>query len=119
MPDEVEVLAFADHDRLMPECSIVISHGGLGTVTRALAHGVPVLVLPLGRDQAFNASRVEDLGAGIALPETSPADRIRAAIRTLLTDGSFRAAAAGAARRIAREQPDRRAADALERAARR
>jgi UDP:flavonoid glycosyltransferase YjiC (YdhE family) len=117
VPDEVEVLAFADHDRLMPECSIVICHGGLGTVLRALAHGVPLVVLPLGRDQALNASRVEDMGAGIALPETSPMDGIRAAIRTLLTDVSFRAAAGEAARRIARDQPDRQAADALERAA--
>jgi UDP:flavonoid glycosyltransferase YjiC (YdhE family) len=84
----------------------------------ALAHGVPLLVLPLGRDQAFNAGRVEDLGAGIRLPLHAPADQVRAAIRTLLTDASFRAAALGAAERIATGQPDRTAAHALERAAR-
>jgi UDP:flavonoid glycosyltransferase YjiC (YdhE family) len=53
-PDGVEVLAFADHDRVTPGCTAVISHGGPGTVLRALAHGVPQLLLPLGRDQAFN-----------------------------------------------------------------
>jgi UDP:flavonoid glycosyltransferase YjiC (YdhE family) len=119
VPDEVEVLAFADHDRLMPECSAVICHGGLGTVLRALAHGVPLLVLPLGRDQPFNATRVEDLGAGIWLPVHAPPQRIRDAIGTLLTDASFRAAAVQASTRIASDQPDRTAADALERAAHR
>jgi UDP:flavonoid glycosyltransferase YjiC (YdhE family) len=117
VPGEVEVLAFADHDRLLPECTLVICHGGLGTVLRALAHGVPMLVLPLGRDQAFNARRVEALGAGIALPPDAPPERIRAAVRSLRGDGSFRAAAQNAAARIASDQPDRTAADALERTA--
>lgn len=37
VPDTVEVVGFADHDRLMPCCAAVIGHGGLGTVLRALA----------------------------------------------------------------------------------
>jgi UDP:flavonoid glycosyltransferase YjiC (YdhE family) len=114
----VEVLAFADHDRLLPECAAVVSHGGLGTVLRALAHGVPLLVLPLGRDQALNAVRVERLGAGIALPADAPPERLRSAVRTLLGDASFRAAAGAAAERIAAGEPDRTAAEALEHAAR-
>ncbi len=118
VPEEVEVLPAADHDQLMPECSMVICHGGLGTVLRALAHGVPLLMAPLGRDQAFNASRVQDLGAGIRLPPDASAARIRAAVRNLLGEPSFRAAAVAAARRIAGDQPDRTAARALERAAR-
>ena len=27
VPDSVEVLAFADHDQLLPECALVVSHG--------------------------------------------------------------------------------------------
>jgi UDP:flavonoid glycosyltransferase YjiC (YdhE family) len=116
-PDGVEVLAFAQHDRVMPGCPAVISHGGLGTVLRALAHGVPQLLLPLGRDQAFNASRVEELHAGIHLSADAPPQRIRNALHTLLTDPRFSAAAARAANRIAVEDPDRAAAEALERIA--
>jgi UDP:flavonoid glycosyltransferase YjiC (YdhE family) len=119
VPDGIRVLDYADHDRLMPGCGAVISHGGLGTVLRALAHGVPQLLLPLGRDQGFNASRVEQLGAGLALPADSPPARIRAAVRTLLDEERFRAAAARLAQRIAAEDPDRTAAEALERAAQR
>jgi UDP:flavonoid glycosyltransferase YjiC (YdhE family) len=119
VPDSVEVLAFADHDRLMGDSAAVIGHGGLGTVLRALAHGVPQLLLPLGRDQAFNAGRVEELGAGIRLPSNASPARIRNALEALLHDPRFPAAAERAARRIAADEPDRTAAEALERTARR
>jgi UDP:flavonoid glycosyltransferase YjiC (YdhE family) len=114
VPDAIEVLDFADHDRLLPECTLVVSHAGLGTVLRALAHGVPLLMLPLGRDQTFNAGRVEALGAGIRLPHDASPRRIRAALGTLSADASFRAAAIEAERRIAAARPDQMAAEALE-----
>jgi UDP:flavonoid glycosyltransferase YjiC (YdhE family) len=114
VPDNVEVAQFADHDRLMPDSATVIGHGGLGTVLRALAHGVPQLLLPLGRDQAFNADRVEQLGAGIRLPSDAPPGRIRTALRGLLTDRRFAAQASRVARRIVADQSDRTAAEALE-----
>jgi len=112
--DNVEVMAYADHDRLMPGTAAVIGHGGLGTVLRGLAHGVPRLLLPLGRDQGFNAGRVEQLGAGIRLAPDAPLGRIRAAVRALLDDPRFTAAAARAARHVAADEPDRTAAEALE-----
>jgi UDP:flavonoid glycosyltransferase YjiC (YdhE family) len=117
IPASIEVVLDADHDLLMPSCAAVIGHGGLGTVLRALAHGMPQLLLPLGRDQAFNASRVEHLDAGIRLDAGAPPDRIRAALHELLTESGFQAAAASAARRIAAGEPDLTAAEALERAA--
>lgn len=117
VPDPIEVLDFGDHDRLMPACAAVVGHGGLGTTLRALAHGVPQLLLPLGRDQAFNARRIEELGAGIALPPDAPPDAIRAELRTLLTQPRFATAARRAAARIAAGEPDRTAAEALERTA--
>lgn len=115
VPDGVEVLTVADHDRLMPGCAAVVSHGGLGTVLRALAHGVPLLLLPLGRDQAFNASRVEHFDAGIRLPTDAPAQRIQDALHTLVTDPRFAASAAALKARTAADDPDRTAAHALER----
>jgi UDP:flavonoid glycosyltransferase YjiC (YdhE family) len=114
VPDSVEVLAAADHDALLPESAAVVGHGGLGTVLRALAHGVPQVLLPLGRDQAFNAGRVEALGAGLRL---GPGEDIRAAVDAVLAARRFAAAAGAAAERIAAEAPDRSAAEAIERAA--
>ena len=118
VPDGIEVLEFGDHDRLMPACAAVVGHGGLGSVLRALAHGVPQLLLPLGRDQAFNASRAGQLDAGIALPPDASAERIRTALGTLLAEPRFATAARRAAARIAADEPDRTAGEALERTAR-
>jgi UDP:flavonoid glycosyltransferase YjiC (YdhE family) len=111
----VEAVGFADHDLLMPGCAVVVNHGGLGTVLRALAHGVPQLLLPLGRDQAFNASRVEALHAGIQLPIQASPKQIQTALQTLIATPRFRAAAADLAMRMATADADRTAAEALER----
>jgi UDP:flavonoid glycosyltransferase YjiC (YdhE family) len=119
VPENVEVVTFADHDHLMPDCAAVIGHGGLGTVLRALAHGVPQLLLPLGRDQTFNAGRVESLHIGIRLRADAPPARIRTALRALLGDPRFAAEAALGAQRIAGDEPDRVAVEAVEHTANR
>jgi UDP:flavonoid glycosyltransferase YjiC (YdhE family) len=118
LPDGLEVDEWANHDALLADCTAVITHGGLGTPLRALAHGVPLLLLPLGRDQAFNAARVSELGAGIQLsPDAEPA-AIWSALDRLLHDPSYSTSAARLATRIATDEPDRRATEALERCAR-
>jgi UDP:flavonoid glycosyltransferase YjiC (YdhE family) len=118
VPSRIEIAEWADHDRLLPTCAAVIGHGGLGTTLRALAHGVPLLLLPFGRDQGFNAARVAELGAGLELARDADPGDVAAALRRLLDEPGFAAAAREAAARIAAEQPDRRAAAALERCAR-
>lgn len=112
-PEALEVVAWGDHDTLMPRCAAVVTHGGLGTTLRALAHGAPLLVLPLGRDQAFNAARVEELDAGIRLDSGAGASAIRRALDRLLHERRYAGAAAELAARIAAERPDARAAAAL------
>jgi MGT family glycosyltransferase len=93
-PETVLVVKSADHDQLVPQAAAVITHGGHGTVLRPLRHGVPLLCLPMGRDQPDNAARIEARGAGLTLaPESDPA-AIRSAVRRLLEEPAFRAAAA-------------------------
>ena len=77
----------------MREVSLVITHGGHGTVTRALAHGLPLLVVPMGRDQDDNALRVTARGAGLALPTTASGPEIAAAVNRLIVEPRFAAAA--------------------------
>jgi len=113
VPEGVAVERWVDHDALLPGAAAVVGHGGLGTTLRALAHGVPLLLMPLGRDQEFNARQVARLGAGIHLPPTAPAVEIQAALQRLLECDGFPTAARALARRIAADEPDRRAADAL------
>lgn len=82
------VTGFVPHDRLLPHASLVVSHGGLGTVMAALSHGVPVLCVPMGRDQFFNGSRVQALGAGTTLAPGTEGDGIADAVRALLDEAS-------------------------------
>jgi len=89
----VDIVRFVPHARLLPAAALVITHAGLGTVMTALAHGVPLLCVPLGRDQFFNAARVEALGAGRTIGADADADTIGQAIRALLRDETARAAA--------------------------
>jgi MGT family glycosyltransferase len=117
IPDQVEALPWADHDELLPRCTAAAGHGGLGTTLRALAHGVPLVLVPLGRDQLVNAARVAEIGAGIALaPDATVAD-VRAAIEAVLADRDYAIAAEAISRRIADENADARAVEALERCA--
>lgn len=92
-PKNVHLIRGAPHDLVMKDVSVVVSQGGHGTVTRSLINGLPQLVLPLGRDQADNAARVEAKGAGLRLsPEASEAE-IAAAVNRLITEPQFSAAA--------------------------
>ena len=64
----------APHAQLFPETAVVVTHAGMGTVTRALAAGVPLVCIPMGRDQLDVAARVVYPGAGVRLrPSAKPA----------------------------------------------
>jgi UDP:flavonoid glycosyltransferase YjiC (YdhE family) len=95
VPTNVEVHQYLPHDEIMPSASLVVGHGGHSTTMRALAHGVPLLILPLldVLDQTMIGKVVAAAGAGRALPRTSSVDEIRAAVCSLLQDPSYRSTA--------------------------
>jgi UDP:flavonoid glycosyltransferase YjiC (YdhE family) len=87
----VVVFATADHDQLMQRAQLVVTHGGHGTFMRALAYGLPMVLIPgLAHDQAPNAAAAEAWGVGRALPGDADADVMRSAIRDVLATPSFR-----------------------------
>jgi UDP:flavonoid glycosyltransferase YjiC (YdhE family) len=86
----VAVVRSAPHEAVFPLASVVVTHAGMGTVTRALAHGVPLVCLPLGRDQHDVAARVRFHGAGLRVGAKAPAAKIRAAVERVLAEPSFR-----------------------------
>jgi len=92
-PANVILLPSAPHDAVMKEVSLVVTHGGHGTVSRALLHGLPLLVMPMGRDQGDVAARVEACGAGLSLAATAAESEVAAALNRLLEGSRFRAAA--------------------------
>ena len=122
-PDELSPAAntrlvrSAPHNAVMQEAALVVTHGGHGTVTRALWHGKPMLIVPHGRDQNDNAARVTARGAGLMLPADAGADAFMAAIETLLGDPAYAAAAAELGARVADEIARSPVAEELERLA--
>jgi UDP:flavonoid glycosyltransferase YjiC (YdhE family) len=113
-PINVHVARFVPHAHVLPQAAAVVTHAGLGTVHAALAHGLPLVCLPIGRDQPDNAARVEWHGVGLRLsPKSSPAV-IGAAVESVLRDPSFAASARRLAAAFAEERPAERAQSALE-----
>jgi UDP:flavonoid glycosyltransferase YjiC (YdhE family) len=92
-PKNVHLVRGAPHDLIMKDVSMVISQGGHGTTTRSLINGLPQLILPMGRDQAANAARIEAKGAGLQLPPTASEADIAAAVNRLIAEPQFRMAA--------------------------
>jgi MGT family glycosyltransferase len=113
-PANVQVLQTAPHHEILEHAAVTITHAGHGTTLKALAHGVPLVCLPMGRDQNDNAARVVHHGAGVKLKPTAEASRIAAAVQQVLSDPSYGAAAQRLASAIASETAHDRAADELE-----
>ena len=90
-PAGVIIRSYIPQDELLPWCDAAVVHGGSGTVLGALAHGVPLLVLPQGADQWSNAERVAAAGAGLRLLRDEVSiDAIRHAVTKLLNEPSYR-----------------------------
>lgn len=107
----------APHDVVMREAAVVITHGGHGTVMRALKHQRPMLIIPHGRDQAENAVRVTERGAGLKLSAGASQSEIETALRRLLNEPSFTAAARKLGAAIAEEAKNDPVVPLLEQAA--
>jgi MGT family glycosyltransferase len=113
-PANVTVVERAPHREVLRHASAVVTHAGHGTVIKALAAGVPVVALPLGRDQLDNAARVAHHGAGLRLKPNAKPDAIAKALRRVLDDPAFAANAERLAAAIAAETAEDRAAQELE-----
>jgi MGT family glycosyltransferase len=110
----VTVTRWVRHADVLPHCSAVITHGGHGTVMKALIAGVPLVVVPLGRDQPDNAARVVYAGAGTRLRKNASVSALRAAVAQVIDDPGYRAAAGRMADRLAAERDDSLVVDELE-----
>jgi MGT family glycosyltransferase len=112
--DNVHVVASAPHGDVLEHASLVVTHCGHGTTLRALAAGVPLVCIPMGRDQNDTAARVVHHQAGVRVAPRASAAVIRAAIQRVLDDTRYRANAARIADVIADEATGIDVADELE-----
>jgi len=97
----VAVVGSAPHSQILPDSSVVVTHCGHGTTIKTLAAGVPMVCIPMGRDQNDTAARVVHHGAGLRLSPKASVAEIRKAVRSVLDDDRFRAGASRLASAIA------------------
>ena len=109
-----QVARYVPHTEILPSAALVITHAGFGTTMAALGHGVPLLCTPMGRDQFFNAERIQELGAGRMLIPDVDSDAIALAAKDILADSRFTAKAKRMADAIGCYGGATRAATALE-----
>lgn len=63
LPSHVFVCgSYVPFSRIFPKVEAVVHHGGVGTISQALAAGVPQLIMPRSFDQPDNAARLVKLG---------------------------------------------------------
>jgi MGT family glycosyltransferase len=113
-PPNVVLAPFVPHVHVLPKTALAITHGGHGTVLGALAFGVPLVCIPMGRDQGDVAARVVWRGAGVRVSRNAGPEALRAAIVGVLGNDRYRAAAQAVAAGIAKERGTTRAVQELE-----
>jgi MGT family glycosyltransferase len=90
VPANAILVDWLSYSQMMPAASLVISHGGHGTVARALGASTPVLICPIVGDMSETAMRVVWAKAGLSLPwRLCRVDPVRWAARRILRDRSF------------------------------
>lgn len=94
VPANAVLVEWLSYSQLMPAASLVISHGGHGTVARALGAGTPVLISPIIGDMSETAMRVAWADAGLSLPwRLCRPTALRWAVQRLLNEPKFTAKA--------------------------
>ena len=102
----VHVEPFLPHDAVLEGASLFVSHGGHGGVMRAMSHGVPMTLVPWGRDQDGVGYRAERLGvAKVVQRDALSVESLAEAINAALTDPDIAAASQTTAARLSDMNP--------------
>jgi UDP:flavonoid glycosyltransferase YjiC (YdhE family) len=100
LPANARVQRFIPQADLLPDCSVVVHHGGAGTMFGSLAHGLPQVVIPQGADNFINGGLIGRAGVGTDIqPDELDPVRVRQDVARLLGDEG----AAAAGHRLAEE----------------
>jgi len=111
-----EVHRYVPHDELMPQVSLVVGHGGHATTMRALAHGLPLVIMPMHPllDQPMVGRAVAEAGAGEVVRKKASPDQLRPVIERMLHEGPHREAAGRLASEIRELDGVHRGADLVQ-----
>jgi MGT family glycosyltransferase len=91
IPSNTTVVRSAPQIELLKRAALCITHAGLNTALESLAHGVPMVAIPIGYDQPGVAARIAHHGIGEFIEmDALTTDRLRSLIEKLLHDPSYR-----------------------------
>ncbi|MGW0595393.1 activator-dependent family glycosyltransferase [Streptosporangium sp. NPDC002607] len=95
VPANARLVSYVPLHALAPTCSVVISHGGFGTVLTTALHGVPQLAMPWDFDGPLFARQVADQGAALVVAaDRASGAAVRENVLRLLGEPGFRERAA-------------------------
>lgn len=115
LPGNPVVVDYAPQGELLKRASLAITHAGLNTVLDALTEGVPMVTVPVTNEQPGIAARVAWVGAGEMIPRSRfSLDTLRAAVRRVLADPSFKTASLRVSDSIRKAGGATRAAELIE-----
>jgi UDP:flavonoid glycosyltransferase YjiC (YdhE family) len=87
LPGGTRLLRWVDYDHVLPCCSLIIHHGGMGTTHAAIVHGLPQIVVPHAADQRGQAQRVARAKVGLNLSVRDVRNgQLRVGVKALLAD---------------------------------
>ncbi|MGZ5350234.1 MAG: glycosyltransferase [Actinomycetota bacterium] len=109
---------FLPQPSILPQCDLLITHGGNNTVCEGFHFGLPMIGLPLFWDQYDNAQRLQETGFGRRLPTYDWTDeQLVGAVHRLLADDDLAARMTTIATQVQDEPGRVKGADLIERVA--
>jgi rhamnosyltransferase subunit B len=99
LPRSIQAVGYVPLERVLPQCSAIVHHGGIGTTAQAIAAACPQLILPMAFDQFDNADRVVKLGLGGRLLRPN-VRRLQQLLTQILNDPQLQLCCDRAAKRI-------------------
>jgi UDP:flavonoid glycosyltransferase YjiC (YdhE family) len=115
LPASVARFSYAPLDLVLPHCSALVHHGGIGTASQAMLAGIPQLIMPMAHDQFDNAERITQLGIGSSISFRSfRGPRIARKLNALLTNPGVLQRCKQIADRLTRRDGLQRSAVAIE-----
>ncbi len=106
VPPNARVEPYVPHSAVLEHGRLLLSHGGHGSVMKALWYGVPLVLVPWDRDQPGVAARAEQLGVANVVARDQLTDTLLTeAITGVLSDPRYHQKAQAISRRLQAEAP--------------
>jgi UDP:flavonoid glycosyltransferase YjiC (YdhE family) len=75
LPENARVEFYVPHAEVLKRACLLVSHAGHGVVLKSLYYGVPMVLVPWGRDQPGVAARAKALGVAEVVPREALSER--------------------------------------------